>query len=380
MRSKLHKTVAIVTAMGMIAVSPMAALAAASDGEDIQGVVTKTVDGDIENTTGKTGISMSDMPEGGNKLDADITVKGDVSISNKDFSQAIPQGVRIESDGGKATVNVEGGISVDSSKDDEGKGGYYAQGISTKGATSNITVGGDVDVTSDEIALGVASGYNKSEVSFGGDNTIKIGGDLDVSSEGSYAEGIIIYDKTNMTVDGDVTVASDDSAAIGAELGSLRSEGELKIGGSVDVSGDSARGIWVTTDGVESAKGNGIKVTVSGDVEASGDDWAAGVLVTENDKDVNITVEGDIKSTTYGIYVNENSGNAKIVSGGTISSEKGAAIVVVKPTDDEKAPEVTAWKIVSGTENLVDSDDDEYAKEFQSAINYIIKADTTEPE
>ena len=384
--AKLSKIMAVFMASVLVTATPLTALATtASSGESIQGDISsqgeKVVDGDIANTTGKTGISMSDMPNGGSKLNADITVKGDVSISNKDIAQVIPQGIDIESDKGKATVNVEGSVSVEAKKDDEGEGGYYAQGISTKGATTDITIGGGVEVTSDGYAAGVASGYNNESVSFGGDNTITIGGDIKVSAESKVAEGIIIYDKTYMTVGSDVVVSSSAGTAIGTELGSYRSEGELKIEGSLDVSGNSAVGIYITTDDVETAKDNNIKVTLGGDITATGDDYATGIYVGENDKNIDITVEGDITGTTYGILSKGgNTGEAKIVSGGTVSSTDGAAIVVVEPAEGEKTPDITVWKLESSSGSLVaayDSDNnisEDYTETVAKSINYIIKA------
>ncbi len=371
-RTKLTRYVAVITALSMIAVSPMTALA-----ETEANVEQVTVYGEgggtyesVSNTEGKTGIEMNDGA-GATALNGNVTITGDVSVSNKDVEPHEGlEGISIYSArGGNATVKVSGSVNVDGSKE----GSDCAYGISTDGdATSNITIGRDVKVTSDDVAYGINSS-NRNDI-------ISIGGNVDVKAN-RFGEGIVIFDNTDMTVGGDVNASSTEYTAIGVDLGCYKSKGDLYIGGSINASGVQASGIFIISNNMSSSKGNEINVTVGEDIDATSDILGVGIEIYKNDKNINITVEGDIKGTNYGILATgTNTGEVSIVSGGTISSEKDAAIVVAKPSEGENAPEITVWKIESGTDNLVETIDgyDEYAKEFEKTINYIIKADATE--
>ena len=355
-KRKLYKLIAVVTALGMIAVSPMTALAEPVGQVTVEGTESKEAEA-VSNDTADTGVSMTD---GADTLDGKATVTGDVSVSNKDATRGMDSetnGVSIESNGGKATVNVGGNVTADASKNDESS--IFANGVST-GANATIDIGGSVTAsTNGETGLEEYDYY--------------------ATAQGIYSGAANYTDpeyKADIHIGKDVNASSENGLAIGVSI-KYNAAGSTTVDGDIDASGMYALGISINSVEEEYEAGKSIDISVGGNLEAEGTESGTGVYVVQNNKDLNITIEGDITGSTHGIYVKENSGNAKIVSGGTISSEEGAAIVVVKPTDDTKAPEVTAWKIVSGTENLVESDAD-YAKEFQSAINYIIKADTTE--
>ncbi len=387
-KTKLSKYFAVITALSMIAVSPMAALAETVTQVTVTGKEDpKTVDA-VFNDSAYTGVSMKYGLS--LELDGNVTVKDNVTVGDTAAASktGVLNGVEISSDGGKATVNIGGSINTEVT---QGKD-IDAKGIVTSGATSNITVGGDVKANNNTkygYATAVESGTD-GDVSFGGNNTINIKGNVEATADDyrGVAHGIVTLDKTNMTVGGNVVVSAENGVAFGAIIGNRRSEGELKIDGSMDVSGTIAYGIMVKSDDIAAGKDKIIDVIVGGDVDASvgdintsGEHGGIGIFIGNNDKKVNITVEGDIKGNTYGIVSgSENTGDLKIVSGGTISSETDAAIVVAKPSEGENAPEITVWKIESGTDNLVEAGygNKEYAKEFEKTINYIIKADATE--
>lgn len=413
-KAKLSKYVAVVTAIGMIAVSPMAALADTVESVKIEGNETKTADG-VKNTKAEDGVSMTD--KGDTALSGTVTVNGNVSVSNSEtakdyfernrpgakwedqsdetkkgyedfmenaFQYAPSIGVDIDSKGGNASVDIGGNITVDATSNNS----YSMTTGIWSNTESDIKVGGDVTATTN---VGKAIGVNTG----GDDTSIAINGGVEASSEQWAAKGVQIQGKTDLTVVGDVKASTEgqnsSSWAIGISAGSKTSEGEITIGGDVTASGIDAEGIYIVASNTEEAKGKELKITVGGDVTATSDSYGLGIQIADNDKKLNITVEGDITGSTNAIRVDKNTGDAKIVSGGTISSKDGAAIVVVKLTDDQKAPEVTAWKIESGAEQLVSAkvpddsgkggglkEDTEYAKTVQSAINYIIKADATE--
>ncbi len=382
---KASKIMAVAMASVLVMTSPVTAFAETTKTQvTVVGEGSETVDA-VSNSTADTGVSMRDDNSSGTKLNGNVTVKEDVTVGDKDAEPyTAPQGVDIYSDGGSATVDIGGSINVEATKDES----YYAQGINTSLATTDITVGGDVKVTNNTkygIALAVSTGSNKDDVTFDGDNTINIKGNVEATADNNFAEGIIIYDKTDMTVGGDVIVSSENANAIGAYLGSNRSEGELKIDGNVDVSGKYAVGLMITTDSIEAGKGKDIDVTVGGDVKATGGETGGvGIYLSDNDKNISITVEGDINGTNYGILSKgDNTGEANVVSGGTVSAEKGAAIVVYEPSDGEKAPDITVWKLESSSGSLVAAYDskgqksDSYAETVSKSINYIIKANTT---
>ncbi len=352
-KRKMYKLIAVVTALGMIAVSPMTALAETVEQVTVEGSGSKEVEV-VSNDKAEAGVSMTD---GAVTLDGSVTVTGDVTVSNENAEGAgysKTNGVSIVSDGGKATVNVGGNVTADASKNDESS--INANGIST-GANSTIDIGGSV-VSSAKAggatAQGVYSGAGDIDPEYKAD--IHIGKDINASSENGTAYGVNInYNATgSTTVDGDI-----------------------------DASGMYAHGIFINSWEEEYKADKNIDISVGGNIKSEGAIVGNGVYVDENNKDLNITIEGDITASTYGILVGENTGTAKIVSGGTVSSEDGAAIVVYKSAEDEKAPDITVWKIESNSGSLVTAYDagaksDTYTETIAKSINYIIKADATE--
>ena len=349
---KLYKLIAVVTALGMIAAMPMTAFAETVEQVTVEGKGSKEVDA-VSNDKAEAGVSMTD---GESTLDGSVTVTGDVSVSNKNADgerYSKTNGVSIVSDGGKATVNVGGNVTADASQNNDSS--PNANGIST-GANSTIDVGGSV------VSLAKAEGGTVQGVYSGTGDTypeykadIHIGKDINVSSENGTAYGVNInYNATgSTTVDGDI-----------------------------DASGMYAYSIYINSREDKYEAGKSIDISVGGDLKAEGTKVGNGVYVKENNKDLNITVEGDITGSSHGIFAGGNTGTAKIVSGGTVSSEDGAAIMVYKSGEDEKAPDITVWKIESNTGSLVAAYEegeksDTYTETVANSINYIIKADTT---
>ena len=351
---KLYKFITVMTALGMITVSPMTALAETVEYVNIEGAGSKEVEA-VSNDKAEAGVSMTD---GTGKLDGSVTVTGDVTVSNKNASgesYSQTNGVSIVSNGGKATVNVGGNVTADASQNDDSS--LNANGVST-GANSTIDIGGSVVSSAKAegaIARGVYSGAGNADPEYKAD--IHIGKDINVSSENGPAFGV--YIRYNAT-------------------------GSTTVDGNIDASGMFAHGIYIYSCEEEYKADKNIDISVGGDLKAKGTVIGNGVYVAENNKDLNITVEGNITGSNSGIFVGTNTGNAKIVSGGTVSS-KNAAIVVYEPSDEgEKSPEITVWKIESGSDSLVEGlssagkKSDSYTETIAKSINYIIKADATE--
>ena len=379
-KAKLSKYVAVVTAIGIIAVSPMTALADTVESVKIEGNESepKTVD-EVKNTKAETGVYMTD--KGDTALSGTVTVNGNVSVDNKDetknpgywSSYSEVSGVVIESDGGTGNVNISGDVKSDASQR-EGSFHGISEGVYTN-TNSNITIGGNVNATSKDYSLGIDYSYAVSASKDYKVNT-EIGGSVTASAVNGSAVAVSIQDKSTdkTSIAGDVK--ADGKYAYGILINNIKNQ-------------ISTKGEYRPTDNGE---GKTTEITVGGNVEANGTSNGIGIYLNDNLKNVDITVDGDIKGNTYGLYVSNNmSDDVKIKTDGTISSDDGAAIVVVKTADDQKAPEVTAWKIESGAEQLVSAkvpdesqkggglkEDTEYAKTVQSAINYIIKADATE--
>ena len=329
---------------------------------------------------------MTDKKDSGETqpLDGSVTVKEDISVSNKDrddsTSYIYTRGIDIYPTAGKADIGVGGDVTVDTTvKDQEGDGTF---GVRTYGA-SDIEIGGDLNVTTNNAyAWGILTGARESA------STVVIGGDIDVSSEKNFAYGANIYSPTDLTVDGDIKVSGTKDISYNNTYGlQAAAEGDIQIGGDVDVSGYKVTGIGISIDGPYAA-GKNLDITVGGDVTASATERGVGIAINNNDKIVNIAVEQDVSGSTYGIYSAGNDREAYIVIGGTLSSQKDAAIRInMNNTEDEKAPDITVWKIESGTDQIVaayswsgggeyDKAETEYAAQVQSSINYIIRADS----
>ena len=375
MRStKSKKAVAVATAIGMMAVSPMTALADTMERVVVEGTEGNGIYDAVSNDKAVNGgVAMTDS--GTTPLNGNVTIKGDVSVTDKKASTtgSYVTGAYISSDKGSAELNIGGSINVDNTK-----GGTYADGILIqKGGNSNITVGGDVSVKANSAhAYGVSSYSSDS-------NTIKIGGNVAAKSDNGYATGMDITTETKVTVDKSVEVsAGQTSTATGVKVSTAK--GEVNIGKNVTASGADTKGIYVYQSG---EKGK-ISVNVGGDVKSTGTTDGKGIYIGNNYGTVDIKVGGDVNGSTAGIFIENNSKNAaaSVTVGGTLSAsaDDAHAIVISNYGSSVAEPEITAWKIES-TDSIVavtgGSDEKtrkEAAEKIQSNINYIIKADTTE--
>lgn len=416
---KLHKTLAVVTAVGLIAATPMAASADTVEQILIEGKADPVTKDAVYSDKEEIGIYMHDSSDG-TALNGDVTVNNDVTITNERTdagSDSYSSGVNIwsDKDGGSATVNVKGSLNVDATFGDSEK---YAPGtgIATRGAEADITIDKDVTATTKKgKALGVSAG---------GGATINIGGNVNTDSELYGTTGIELSGNNTVTVGENVeargTTNAPDSA--GGDADTYRSTGvnitqtgsKIEIGGSVIAKGYQAYGIDLTTgpddDGnvvinvggdvkasgcevgyaisSDNNKGN-VNINVSGDVEVIGGFLdSPGVSIQRNDGSIDINVGGDIKSSGTAINISDlgEGATTKITAGGTISAASGYAIYINRSDDSKEVdPKITAWKIESSAGNLVkvhidhSSEDSEKAEErIKSNINYIIKADATE--
>ena len=378
-KNRLFRYIAVVTALGMAAVSPMTALAETVDKVSIEGKSEGTVVVDaVANDNAGVGIGMKDGST--EKLDASVTVKGDVSVTDKNTSRSDISGATIYSNGGSAVLDIKGSVYVENTNDNAYN---YADGIEDEyNSNSNITVGGDVTVKANNSQ---ASGVSLSQ--YGNDTatkTVTIGGSVEVTSNNASALGVSAK-KANVTIGGSVEAnAGDRSFATGVEV--LYPGNVVNIGESVTASGAYTNGIYVhpwSRDG-------DVSISVGGDVNSSGTTYGTGIYVSDNKGTADIQVNGDVKTSTNGIIIDNNLKDAvtSVTVGGTLSAsgENGHAIVVENYTDDAADPIITVWKIES-TDSLVkvendygaDKVEDKDAEErIKSNINYIIRADATE--
>ena len=286
---KPHKMLAVLTAMSMIAMSPMAALA--DTPETITGTLTVkgNIDGGgievdaVSNTTGETGISMSDGTDG-TPLNGTVTVKGDVTVTNNPSSGGSyypVTGVDISTTKGLADLDIKGEVTVDVTKSEDTS---YAFGIGMEGR-SEIDVSGDVIAKSNHYAQGLTP--------IVGGTTVNVGG-VTVEAPRSYGIYADLYGSNiqgennfiNINVDGDIT-ASGSTRSNGAKVG--RNAGKINI-------------------------------NVDGDIEATGSEDSTGVFIENNNGSVDVNIGGDIKSSGNAIIISDNGENAtvKITAGGTI--------------------------------------------------------------
>ena len=244
MRStKLKKAVAVATVIGMMAVSPMTALADTMERVVVEGTEGNGIYDAVSNDKAVNGgVAMTDS--GTTPLNGNVTIKGDVSVTDKKASTtgSYVTGAYISSDKGSAELNIGGSINVDNTK-----GGTYADGILIqKGGNSNITVGGDVSVKANSAhAYGVSSYSSDS-------NTIKIGGNVggDVKSTGTTdGKGIYIgnnYGTVDIKVGGDVNGST---AGIFIENNSKNAAASVTVGGTLSASADDAHAIVISNYG-----------------------------------------------------------------------------------------------------------------------------------
>lgn len=267
-----------------------------------------TFDGNVSNSESTTGVELNDGLSSG-KLDSKITVTGNVEVSNKDDNQSqintYATGVSISSYvGGKGNVEIFGGVKTDATQQTNSYSA--ATGIYTN-TNAEIKVGGDVEA--------LAKGSQNSQAQ-------------GISYDNNYTSNNTV----NTEVLGNVVSSANNGFATGLKI-SATSNDKTTIGKDVKADGSGAYGIWIEGNGAEDKS---TEILVGGDVEAKASQERAGdaVLIETNKKNVDITVNGNIKASGYAIRVLQNkSEHVNITSGGTISSSSVAPIVITA-TDD----------------------------------------------
>ena len=136
----LTRAIAAVIASAMVAAMPVTALAETKETVSISGKGEEVVDS-IANTTGQPGIVMADKQDSEKttvieSLDGSVTVKEDISVSNKDHADTAPYikttGIDIGATAGKADIGVGGDVTVDTTANDKAGDGTF--GIRSRGA------------------------------------------------------------------------------------------------------------------------------------------------------------------------------------------------------------------------------------------------------
>ena len=410
MKKRSKKILAVLLTAGLVASSSVTAWADAANNEtansstaeetgskttttvapvEISGTQSEpvTVDGNVVGRDAEYGVEMKDSND--SKLSGAVTVKGSVSMDDssyipdkkhKDPNTGMPyltevEGVNISSkQGGNATVNITGDVTATAEKECK----VYSNAIGVYADTNaKIDIGGNVKSTAVDYSVGLAypgsSGVDTSKYSI----VTNVGGDVTATTTNENSKYYAIGIRT-------------------LNAGTY----ETTVDGNVKADGTTAYGMYITNPVSDnSAKGNIAKVTVGGNVEAEGSELGIGIYVDKNLKNAEISVDGDIKASDYGIYVSNNMSDVSIKTDGTISSD-GVAIVVVGTTtkevtdtatnkavnvDANVVPDITVWKIESGSKNLVAAqvtDDDTKSEALKndvlSSINYIIKTSATE--
>lgn len=307
----------------------------------------------VSNTTGKTGISMSDGTDG-TSLSGTVTVKGDVTVTNNPSSGGSyypVTGVDISTTKGLADLDIKGEVTVDVTKSE---GTSYAFGIGMEGR-SEIYVGGDVTAKANNHAKGLNPSVGGTSVNVGG-----------------------------------ITAEAKESYGIYANLGDSSIQGNNNFI-NINIADDiTASGSTCSYGAAVLYNAGNININVDGDIAATGSEFSVGVLLANNKGNIDVNVGGDIESSGDAINISDIAKGTltEITVGGTISAESGDAIYVYKAPDTEAAdPVITAWKIESNKGSLVKvntwdgssyAEDNDAEEKIKSNINYIIKADATE--
>ena len=384
---RLFKSTAMITAMVLVALSPISAFAKTLDGDqEVVHLSGKTEDviikGNISNSKGIDSVSLSEQDNYDEKINSSVHVEGNISVTNAYITPTVydsAAGIRIENeispyyDGGKGTVIVDGTVSVDVKKN--GAYNLNATGIKTAHNESTVVVNGadkeavGITVSSDNKSTGIDKGAGA-----GNATNITVNGDVIVT--GSDSTGIASTSgKTNdnITVNGNLTSTAN---ATGEALG-------IKVSGTLDTDYKDYSNIQDN-------------ITVNGDVDVSGSTNATGIRIYDNAAKVDIVIDGDLSSSAAAIVVYNNANNVNIITTGTISSQEAAIIVNgtsnqysansvmkdgVETYEEIKAdivPNITAWKIenLSGGE-LIKTETTTYEYEKDDTGNIKLKSDGT---
>ncbi|MGO4972200.1 hypothetical protein ACTQ56_09465 [[Clostridium] aminophilum] len=284
-----------------------------------------TLDGSVD-TNDPVGVDVTAQESGADPENVSVNVTGDVKVqtSNTDYKNSV-SGVDVYSHVTNASVNVS--IGQD---DDDG----------------NYT-GGTVTVTS----TGKNGTANGVEITNEGTGPVNVNtGKIDVTATGGF--------QTN-----------------GASVSSY---------GGIHAEGGTATGVSATLSGEESAN---IIIEVTDGIFATGTEDSAGIRIENmidapilsSDSEITIVSDENVESSGTGI-VDMNTINGvktNLVVEGAVIAEAGPAVSVV--TQSLSNLNLTVWKLESKTGQLVAEQtetgyvDSDTAKQFEKAIDYIIK-------
>lgn len=385
MRKKIFsKSIALITMMSLVAVTPVTAFASVTeyDGDQtgigtIKGGGDETneviVNGSINDTTSSNCILMNDKGTSGGgvePLNGKVTVTKDVNLSKGTADVASLTGIKTNSvSDGKAEVDIKGNLTVDASTTDDSKN-IYAYGI-VPAANSTVNIGKDLNVTS--AGNGAATGidaYSDNKT-----HDIDIGGNINAASPKGEAYGIVLRSVISADIDvGGSIVSNGGSNSYGIFAWT---EADVNVTNNITVSvkedikatGKNGYGIRVNdndvildidTEGSISGTNRGItidnnynKIDISADSSISGsntgisgsDTKIYGIYVRENEGDINISTKQDITGTTNGVFINNNHGDLNISAGNDIND--------ILINDNEKNLTITAEGDITGAENAI---------------------------
>ena len=329
-----------------------------------------TVNGDVSVSSKEgsaTGVQVWNKTE---DQSTNVTVKGDVSVD----SEGIPDGVRIEADAGKASVEVQGGITsggngvviennggtitVETGVIDAAAAGisqyydYYndvdiheaaeaGENSSTltppPAGTTEVKVNGDITIEAEDpevTTAGVFVGLPAGKL------TVEVDGDISVTApgleeEGTLAEGVDLMTATDAeaeaAVTGDVKISGMDTIGVNVWAGtwadwtdSRSTTATVNIEGDIDAAGTYATGISADVGLNDTAE-----VTVDGVISVSGDEFAAAIKTNNEGGTVHIQVVGDLISNKDGMKLTDDPREDTGIGGETVSDQGGITFVEV---------------------------------------------------
>ena len=277
-------------------------------------------------------------------------------------------GVLDQAKGGNATANVSGNVNVDyrAPYDDVTAVGVYAGSVGEGKATVDVDGSVTVNNVKGDAEGIVATGSNDSPVYDSAPVDIEVKDSVNVTSGNGTAVGIEAQNEFEASID-------------------------VKTGGDVNVNAkDEAYGVLVDMSGFDSET----IVDIGGSVTAKGNDRSAGLVFNydvsptpEPDQeqpstDADVRVKGDVKSSGTGIVVDDvKNGKVDVVIEGTLSAD-GPAVVIDKRASDNFT--LTAWRVDTNANDLVMEDTGSglqhtaTAQEVEKNIQYIIRIEPSQ--
>ena len=329
-----------------------------------------TVNGDVTVSSEEdyaTGVQVWNATEG---QSTNVTVKGDVSVD----SEGIPAGVRIETEAGETSIEVQGqitsggdGVVIDNNGGtvtvgtgdiDAAAAGisqyydYYndvdiheaaeaGETSSTLAAppagTTEIKVNGDITIEAEDPEVTTAGVYVGLPA---GKTTVEVDGDISVTAPGreeggTLAEGVDLMTamdaEAEAAVTGDVKVSGMDTIGVNVWAGtwadwtdSRSTTATVQIEGDIDAAGTYATGIYADAGLNDTAE-----VAVDGDISVSGDEFAAAIITDNEGGTVHIQVIGDLISSQDGMKLSDDPREDTGIGGETVSDQGGLTFVEV---------------------------------------------------